>query len=140
MRSLFAFSLALAILLLAFKDSLSGRSSDSAEPREVSIVGLLASPQDYNGRFIRTTGFLCIEFEGNALYLHEEDYRYSMTKNAVKLDLSKEQEDHFKDLSLKHVLIEGTIEASKQSAERGMYTGSLKNITRLETWPPIGRR
>ncbi len=140
MRSPFALALALPILLLAFKGAPAGRSGSSTEPSAVSMIALLASPQDYNGRSIRTTGFLCIEFEGNALYLHEEDYRYSMTKNALKLDLSREQEEHFKDLSLKHVLIEGTVEANRQSVERGMFTGSLKNITRLETWPPIGRR
>jgi hypothetical protein len=104
------------------------------------MIALLASPQLYNGKFIRTTGVLCIEFEGNALYLHEEDYRFSMTKNAVKLDLSKEQEERFKPLSLKHVLIEGMVEVDKHSVETGMYTGSLKNVTRLEAWPPTGRR
>jgi hypothetical protein len=31
-----------------------------------------------------------------------------MTKNALKLGLSKEQQEQFKDLSLKHVVIEGT--------------------------------
>jgi hypothetical protein len=113
-------------------------SSNTSEPMEVSMVALLASPQKYNGKSIRTRGFMCLEFEGNALYLHEEDYRYGLRKNAVQLILTKAQEEQFKSLSLKHVLVEGTLSAENWGVERGMYNGSIGNITRLEYWRPRG--
>lgn len=140
MRSPFALPIAITILLLGFGGIFSRLSANSGEPAEVSMVALLASPQDYDGRFVRTEGFLCLEFEGNALFLHEEDYRYSITKNSLRIDLSQEQQAHFKNLTLKHVLIEGTVEANKQSIERELYSGYIKDIKRLEIWPATGRR
>ncbi len=114
------------------------KSSSTYEPINVGMVSLLASPERYDGQRIRTAGFLCLEFEGNAIYLHEEDYRFELTKNAFSLDLTKEQEVQFKPLSLKYVLIEGTVEASKASAEKGIYSGHIGNITRLQSWRPRG--
>src|SRR5438034_11609304 len=59
-----------------------GGSFDSAKPVDVGMVALSAVPERYDGKFVRTHGFLCIEFEGDALYLHEEDYRHGLTKNS----------------------------------------------------------
>jgi hypothetical protein len=114
------------------------KSPDSPDPINIGMVALLAAPQKYDGKLIRTVGFACLEFEGNALYLHEEDYRQRNTKNAVKLLLSKHQEEQFKSLSLRHVLIEGTVSADKWGLEKGMYSGSIGNITRLEYWRSRG--
>lgn len=75
------------------------------------MVALIAAPESYEGKFVRTHGFLCIEFEGDALYLHEEDYRHGFTKNSFALRLSKLQREQFKGLSLKYALIEGTVYA-----------------------------
>jgi len=135
-------TLAIPLLLVAGNTTLSQQHahkiSNISEPIAVGMVSLLASPERYDGQRIRTTGFLCLEFEGNAIYLHQEDYRFRLTKNAVALDLTKEQEVQFKALSLKYVLIEGTVEASKASVERGIYSGFIGNITRLEYWRPRG--
>jgi hypothetical protein len=122
----------------ALSQQRANKTSNSSEPIAVGMVSLLASPERYDGQRIRTTGFLCLEFEGNAIYLHEEDYRFRLTRNAVALDLTKEQEVQFKALSLKYVLIEGTVEASKASVERGIYSGFIGNVTRLEYWRPRG--
>jgi hypothetical protein len=108
---------------------------DNSEPIDIGMVTLLAAPQDYDGKVVRTIGFMCLEFEGNALYLHEEDFRYFNTKNAVKLHLSQAQEAQFKNLTLKHVLIEGTVSASKWGLETGTTSGAIGKITRLEIWP-----
>ena len=108
----------------------------SPNPKPASIVAMIAAPAKYDGQRIQTIGFLDVEFEGHALYLHEEDYRYSISRNAVELVLTKPQEDQFKKLSLTHVIVEGSFSASGDE----MYGGSLRDITRLETWPPYGRR
>src|SRR5438552_1194973 len=100
-RTLFArASLMLLLLPVGIGFSQNSRSSDpdASEPLEVGMIALLASPERYEGQKIRTTGFLCIEFEGNALYLHQEDFRHRATKNAVELYLSKTQQQKFKGL------------------------------------------
>jgi hypothetical protein len=60
-------------------------SSDSPRPINVSMVVLLAEPQKYDDKFIRTIGFVCLEYEGDALYLHEQDYRHQNYENALEL-------------------------------------------------------
>lgn len=109
------------------------RSSASREPINVGMVALLASPERYEGKFIRTHGFLCIEFEGDALYLHEEDYRYGLTKDSFALRLTDSQRKEFKGLSLKYVLIEGRVYAN--GPEQDDSGGAIGNITRFEAWP-----
>ena len=96
------------------------------------IVALLANPQRYNHKVVRTIGFLCLEYERNALYLHEEDYRYQNDENALALRLSKDQVKQFKALSLRHVIVEGTMEANVPES----YGGTLRDITRLQYWGP----
>ncbi len=104
------------------------------QPVNISLVALLAAPQQYHNQRVRTLGFLCVEFEGDALYLHEEDYRYGLTKNSFALRLSESQRRDFKRLSLKYVLIEGTVDAN--GMERSdIWSGAIGNLTRLEIWP-----
>ena len=111
-----------------------GGSSNRSNPLGVGMVALIAVPERYDGRLVRTIGFLCVEFEGNALYLHEEDYRHGLTENSFALRLSKSQSQQFKHLSLKYVLIEGTVDA--KGLEHGdEWSGAIGNITRLEAWP-----
>jgi hypothetical protein len=111
-------------------------SSKRPEPVDVSMVALLAVPEKYDGKYVRTTAFLCLEFEGNALYLHEEDYRYGMSKNALWIDLSKSQEQQFKNLSLGHVLVEGVMVANRMD----LFSGMITHVSRLESWPIYGHR
>jgi hypothetical protein len=111
-----------------------GESSDVPKPIDVGMVALIAAPDAYEGKFIRTHGFLCIEFEGDAVYLHEEDYRHGLTKSSFALRLSKPQREQFKSLSLKYVLIEGTVYA-KGLERTDRWSGAIGNITRLEAWP-----
>lgn len=109
-------------------------ASKTSAPLNVGMVALLGDPQKYDGKVIRTIGFMCLEYEGDALYLHEEDYRYGILKNALALRLSSAQQKQFKSLSLKYVIIEGTMYAN--GPERWDYGGAIGNITRLDIWRP----
>jgi hypothetical protein len=97
------------------------------------MVALLAAPQRYEGKFVRTIGFACIEFEEEALYLHEEDYRHGLDKDSFALRLTDSQRKQFKGLSLKYVLIEGRVYAN--GPEHSDWAGAIGNITRFEVWP-----
>ena len=108
------------------------KQNKDAEPLNVGMVALLAAPQRYEGKLIRSIGFLCIEFENDALYLHEEDYRYGEGKNSFSLRLSETQRKQFKSLSLKRVIIEARVYANGPEARE--WAGALGNIQRLEPW------
>lgn len=108
-------------------------SSASPGPVDLGMVALLAAPEKYESKVVRVIGFLCIEFEGDALYLHEEDYRYGLTKDSFALRLTDSQRKQFKNLNLKYVLIEGTVYAN--GPELDMWSGAIGNIVRFEAWP-----
>lgn len=97
------------------------------------MVALVAEPQRYDGKIIRTVGFLCIEFEGDAVYVHEEDFRRGLMKNSMALRLSKSQEQQFRHLTQTYAIIEGQVYAN--GLESGDWAGAIGNITRLEMWP-----
>jgi hypothetical protein len=126
------FLLALIILVLTGRARPSHVSPDNSEPTDVGMVSLLAEPHRYDGKFIRTIGFACVEYEGEALYLHKEDYRYSNYGNALALRVSAAQRNQFKSLSLKYVIVEGTLYAN--GPETPEYAGAIGNITRFEKW------
>jgi hypothetical protein len=41
----------------------------------------------FDGKLVRVIGFLRLEFEGNVLYLHREDYIHSILGNGVWVDV-----------------------------------------------------
>jgi hypothetical protein len=114
--------------------------SVSNEPLDVGMVALLGSPAKYSGKHVRTMGFLLVEFEGNALYLHEEDYRFALMGNAVEIAFSKAQEERFKKLSLTHVLIEGTVVVDRCAIGSDVCGARIRDVTRLDPWPSYGHR
>jgi hypothetical protein len=100
------------------------------ETQRVSIVALIASPRQYNGARVYVTGYLDLAYEANAVYFHEEEFRYGMTKNAIRVTLRKEQEGQFKVLSRKYVIIEGTFAAD--DSRSGMFSGHIVDVTRMQ--------
>ena len=130
---------AIALLLLVVSDGrASGPSTRKVVPStalNVSMVGLLAVPERFDKKLIRTEGFLCItsQDEGDALYLHEEDLRFALDNNAVSLSFSEEQRTRYKRASMKHVLIEGVFHANRAGP---FQAGSIGEIQRLEIWEP----
>jgi hypothetical protein len=38
---------------------------------EVSLIQLIATPERYHGKFVEVIGYMNLEFEGNAIYLHK---------------------------------------------------------------------
>ena len=52
----------------------------------VSLVALIANPPAYDGRHVAVTGYLNLEFEGDALYLGKEAFDAFQTEDAIWLD------------------------------------------------------
>jgi hypothetical protein len=103
------------------------------EPVDVSMVQLIATPEKYQGQVVRFIAFLRIEFEGNALYLHQEDYEHGISRNAIWLDLTKNEILRAKTMSDHYVLAVGHFD-SHLTGHMGMFSGTLGEVTRLEAW------
>lgn len=108
-------------------------SAKSTEIRDVSMIQLIANPEQYDGSPIRVIAFLNLEFEGTALYLHREDYEKSLASNAIWISLTDQQVNSSKKLSRGYVLVEGVFRA-KDRGHLGMFSGSVERVTRIQSW------
>ena len=128
--------LAVTLLSTAASGQLRGYSKETQYPEEldVSLVQLIAEPQKYDGKRVQVIGFMRIEFEGNAIYLHREDFEYGISKNAlwvdIPTDMTKRQRD---DTNLHYVICVGVFRA-KSHGHMGMFSGTITEVKRLERW------
>lgn len=109
--------------------------SISPNVQEVSMLQLLGSPQRFDGKRVRVIGFLSLEFEGTALYLHQEDFDHVLSKNAIAIDAPRDLSPKQKhEVDSRYALCEGIFRA-KQRGHMGSFSAALTNITRLDLWP-----
>lgn len=110
--------------------------------KSVSMVTLVANPDAYDRKRVRFIGYLHLEFEGEAIYLHREDFENCIAKNAICIhrpaDMVLEQ---WHDLNDQYVLCEGTFRAD-WLGHMAMNSGMIDEVTRLEPWlkrPEVAR-
>jgi hypothetical protein len=103
---------------------------------QVSLIRLIANPEKYDGKKIQIIGYLHLEFEGNGLFLHKEDYDIGISKNSiwVDVDIKHPEESSLNKFSNHYVIIEGTFD-SHNNGHMGRRSGSIKKITRLDLYP-----
>jgi hypothetical protein len=127
----------LVILLLVFGfNSLAFTQNSNVKEEKmysISLIQLLANPEKYHGKKIHVMGYLNLEFEGNAIYLHKEDYEHSLVKNGFWVEISNKTMKNGKEINQKYVLIEGEFDMNSHG-HMGLWSGSIKNITRCDEW------
>jgi hypothetical protein len=108
-----------------------------AEPEDVSLIQLIARPQDYDGKFVRLIGFVNLQFEGNVICLHEEDCRRRLMRNCLWLDATDEVLRKRSEYHQKYVLVEGFFNANKHG-HLGAYQGTIERLSRWYIWGSPG--
>ena len=104
----------------------------TAFPAEsVSIVSLIAHPEKYDGKHVIVTGFLALDFEGSAIYLHQDDYEHSIYKNGLWYAGNMVK---YRKFDKKYVNVEGTFDG-KNKGHLGLWSGAIKDIKRM--WEPV---
>lgn len=104
-----------------------------AEPLDVSLVRLIADPKNYHGKVVRVIGFVSLEFEGSAIYLHQEDYKQGIHKNGLWIDVTEDIRKKKAQMDKKYVLLEGTFN-EKETGHMGLWSGSIQKISRFQVW------
>ena len=100
----------------------------------VSIVNLIATPGQHHDRTVRTAGVMRLEFEANALYLHQEDHDRRVASNAIWLEFGPEVPiDRQRELSGSYVAVEGRFD-DKHRGHLGKYAGTI-HVKLLARWP-----
>ena len=111
-------------------------ADDGITPMEVSMIQLIANPEKFDGKKVVLTGFLNLEFEGNALYLHRDDFVYGQMKNGLGLTLSERWAKSASRWSRHYVRVEGVFNA-REAGHLGMYSGSIEHVAQVRA---LGRR
>lgn len=114
--------------------SLLSAPMNADEPANVTLVQLIANPEKFDGKTIRVIGFLRLEFEGDVLYLHREDYENAILGNGIWVDTTAEMTKQKKALNMHYVLLEGTFSANDRG-HMGMWSGTTKKICRAMVGP-----
>jgi hypothetical protein len=102
-----------------------------------SLLELIVRPEVYDGRPVRTIGFVHFEFEGNLLYVSEADWRHRVTKNGIWIDppagFQADSAASRRQTNDRYVLVEGVFDA-RSRGHLGMSSGSIHTVTRLDPW------
>lgn len=76
---------------------------------------------------MRIEGFLHVEFEGNAIYLHKEDYDRGLSKNGLWVSSPDSLRVRMVEASDQYVLIEGTFD-KRRHGHFGSWRAKLKTL------------
>jgi hypothetical protein len=118
---------AIAILLLVLMvTSPAGSRGGPKAPygEKVSMIQLIANPEKYDGKLIAVVGYLQLKFEDNELFLHEEDYKHYITKNAIWVSVGPKMKPYSDQLNMHYVLLVGTFNATNKG-HMDMESGSI---------------
>jgi hypothetical protein len=91
----------------------------------VSLVQLIANPQLYDGKRVLVGGYIHLEFEGNGLYINQDDFRFQMYANGVWIQLAPGfKADSCQD---SYVTLRGTFLAGSRG-HMGLWSGSIEDV------------
>ena len=96
----------------------------------VSLIQLIATPEHFDRKCVQVMGYLHLEFEGNGLFLNEDDFRHGITFNALWVDASDTRlfDETVNDT---FAILAGEFRA-KQHGHLGMFAGTLTDMTRVD--------
>ncbi|MGD0155552.1 MAG: hypothetical protein ABSB50_05620 [Terracidiphilus sp.] len=129
MKPTLSFSLAAILLLASGRVSKAQATTDadnSPHAAPVSIVTLLAQSASHKTKRVQVSGFMVLDFEGERLYLHEEDYQVGLYMNSLYLALSPAQREQYKAMDKHYVTLEAFFHG-RRSAEDD-FAGELWDV------------
>lgn len=112
------------------------QSTPNTFAKDVSMIQLIATPEKYDGEFVRVIGVGNLELEGNYISLSQEDWKFSVG-NQIWIELgnigiSYEEATQYNG---EYVILEGVFDKD-DCGHFGMFHGSIKNISRYQLWNP----
>ncbi|WP_431260871.1 hypothetical protein ACQ86G_12630 [Roseateles chitinivorans] len=114
------------------------------QPPSASLIQLIATPWGFDGRRVQIIGFVRLEFEGDAIYLHRDDEAAGIQKNGLWLEVEGLSAQERREFDGRYVLVEGTF-SMQDRGHFGLWSGAIRDITRMlpkgDRLPeaPIGR-
>lgn len=100
-------------------------------PYAKSLTELVSDPQYYDGEPVKISGFLNLEFEGDALYINKGDYETHRFDKAVWVHLNHRTFNSTSSYNKRYVIIEAVFD-SNDHGHMGVFAGALKRITSVK--------
>ncbi|MGA2833794.1 MAG: hypothetical protein ABSE55_12060 [Terracidiphilus sp.] len=101
----------------------------------VSLIQLIANPERYDKKIVRFIAYLHLEFEGDAVYLHRDDFEHAISNDAIWINLPRDiKADEKTAVNDRYVICTARFVAGRHG-HMGMFAGELEDVTRLEVWP-----
>ena len=113
-----------ALALTACSEKTSERDNWADDDPAVSIINLIATPEQFDGKKVYVKGYAHFEFEGNALWLSATDFKNGIIKNAVWLDIPSGIEIDVASLQDRHVWVIGEFDTSR-NGHLGAFSGTI---------------
>ena len=124
-RTSLAFILGLLVTCNSFAEG------NSALP--VSIYQLIANPEKYDRKEVYVIGFMHMEFEGDAIYAHREDWTHTLIQNGIAFDIPKSSYSSWMKINNNYVVVQGIFSATERG-HLALRAGTLTKITKLVKW------
>jgi hypothetical protein len=122
------------VFLAAFLGACGG-GSNKKDYQCVSLIQLISSPERYGETKVMVIGYLRLDFEGEALYLHEIDYDRYISPNSISLRLDSDKlTAEQRKLDGQYVQV-GGLYRQNHLRRFQVRAGSLSQIVLLEKWP-----
>jgi hypothetical protein len=111
----------------------------AAQTVMVSLVELIANPKNYDGKVVQVIGFVSIDFEDEAIYLHSDDYKHYVNKNGLWIEITPEIRQKRAEYDQKYVILVGTFDATRKG-HMGNWSGTIRNIKSFGVWMERGKQ
>ena len=103
----------------------------------LSMIDLIANPELFDGKKVMVQGYVHFEFEGNAIYLHKEDFLYGISRNSLWLSLSSSKRaDEFSECQDSYALVRGPFKAGI-GGHNDLASGELHDIAKCSVGKKI---
>ena len=109
-------------------------STVPAMPERVSLISIIANPQQYFGKSISIVAYSMPDTVHPHLYLHKEDFDKSLDSNSIPAEFT----DDFSDKGREgYFLVDGTFEelVLSSGARRAVAPMGILRIARARRWP-----
>jgi hypothetical protein len=120
-----------AVMPIAVVDASQTTGNSPEDPVDASLIELIGSPERFRGRWVRVIGYVVLEFEGTAIFLHEEDYARGLVRNGLWLDVDRNSTSPLSRPG--YAIVEAQF-APEQHGHMSLFSGGLTRVGRLEAW------
>ena len=121
--------------LVVFFVAATSSRADDGRPEAVSLIQLIANPGSLDGKRVLLTGYVVLEADNKAVYLHESDAKFGIARNGLWLDVPLGGDARRAQFHGRYVLIEGKFNARRRG-HREAFSGTIEDVGRFEVVEP----